>query len=88
MSNVKEIVGLEQKKGTFENEAGQTVAFDNVYLHLLSENPKVAGRAVSCLKVKSALADGLLVGDFITLNYDTRKDGTPYLCSIEVVENE
>ena len=84
----KEIVGMENKKGSFVNEAGQTVTFDNTYLHLLGQNPKVTGSAVSVLKVKSELADGLQVGDCINLIYDMRKDGTPYLCNIEVVENE
>lgn len=88
MSNVKEIVGIESKKGSFTTEDNRVVAFDNVYLHLLGENPKVTGHAVSTLKVKAELADGLQVGDYISLNYDMRKDGTPYLCGIEVVDNE
>ena len=84
----KQIVGIETKKGTFTNDAGQVIAFDNVYLHLLGHNPKVEGSAVSVLKVKSELADGLQIGDCINLIYDMRKDGTPYLCDIEVVEND
>lgn len=81
----KEIVGIEQKKGTFTAEDGRVIDYDNVYLHLLGQNDNVNGSAVSVLKVKSELADGLQVGDNIVPIYDVSKSGAPFLSTIEVI---
>ena len=45
------VIGIETKQGTFKNEAGNQVAYNNKYVHLAGDSQNTVGQRTEAYKV-------------------------------------
>ena len=58
------VIGYEVKQGTFKNEAGREISYNNIYLHCTYENENTVGHGCRAYK----LAKDCEFYNFATLN--------------------
>lgn len=87
---MKQIVGYERKTGSMVAENGKTINYDNIVLHVLSdEDIKVIGKSAAFVKVPSKLFPlpflsdvKSLLGKEVFFNYSL--DATPRLLGVNI----
>lgn len=80
--NVVKVIGYENKKGTFKNEQGKEIEYDNTYLYCTYENENTVGEGCRAYKLaKDVEFDNFnflddLVGNDVRLSATTTRYGT------------
>lgn len=87
-----ECTGIQQKKGSFQDDHGKTIDYDNVLIfYLTDENPEVLGFMTKELKVSKRIVHPIgfedwedLIGKQIGFHYNIFT-GTPKLDGVELL---
>lgn len=80
--NVVKVIGYENKKGTFKNEQGKEIEYDNTYLYCTYENENTVGEGCRVYKLArdcefqnfQSLDD--LIGNEVILSTTSTRYGT------------
>lgn len=76
------LIGVENKKGTFKNEAGAEVAYNNTYIHCTYENENTIGVGTKSYKlsrdcqVEGGARLSELIGKEVILSTQSSQYGT------------
>lgn len=81
------IVGIENRKGTFKNEQGTDIAYDNKYIHLVGENENTNGQCTASYKVSKncEIVGASSFNDLIGMEVLLCKDKTQYGTSVSAI---